>query len=296
MAKKISWPADTRVILTSMLDKRERWKAIAVRFGCSVPAVRQKAIQLNLWEPKKLFSYPTDFFERVSALRAQKVPWGKIADQFGVNKAQLRQRFYKDKSYVAGKIKRFTEQEDAILRAAYLAHEDLNVTAQRLNRSHRVLYQRLFHKHHDLIDTDKRDGYTIRAINRYGIENIAKFSDGDLVEAVAKFRQARKEILAAKRAFAIAAKEARNNAIIDALFAEFQNGAKSRNEVIFEMRAAGIVLDRIGQCFNLTEERIRQICDIEAVRLAYETKQRQVLQDSAMQVEPLPTKNFENGR
>lgn len=158
------------------------------------------------------------------------------------------------------KFSRFTPEDDAIIRADYLTHVDLRETAKKLGRSLGVIEQRIFHFHKGLKGFRTPNG--TRAIRRYGRQILEL---GVTPEEGAKvFRERIAEAKEAARLAAIEAKTRRVNMKIETMLAEIAAG-KARDAAIFEARAVGVSLNKIASCFNLTRERIRQICNEEAV-------------------------------
>jgi DNA-directed RNA polymerase sigma subunit (sigma70/sigma32) len=138
----------------------------------------------------------------------------------------------------------------------------MSVTAQKLNRSVEVIRQRIHHHHKDLRG---RSGAVQRFLNRYGLELLSLAATPE--EAMKVFYRKQLEARASAKERANKAKEAHYATQIR-LMLEQINAGQPRNYAIFETRATGVSLQRIGDCFGVTRERIRQICEKVAVEVA----------------------------
>lgn len=213
-----------------------------------------------------IINWPADTKEIIEKMRANNYSWNDIALHFGCNVLTIRNKAIKLNAHVAREQKRFTPEEDAELRRAYIDLEDLKVTAAKMGRSYGVIRQRLYHYHHDLMFTT-RTSESQRAVNRYGKEVLSAF-DENYERAAKKIKAAKIEAKSIARAQAIAAREQKLRSDFEIADKEIAQG-KNRNEAIFELRASGINLEVIGNHFNITRERIRQIFDKVATNKAY---------------------------
>lgn len=207
--------------------------------------------------------WPDDTAARIQNMRAVGAAWQEIADSFGANIASV--RYQASKLGLSRRERRlFTPDEDAIIRADYAAHVDVNVTAAKLNRSHGVIRQRIYHHHHDLVNGSRSCRGT-RALKKFGVELLEHgATPAEALDAVeARMIAAR----ASARAAAIDAKRDHYNYSLKVMLDQIANG-KPRNQAIFEARMTGLSLEKIARCFGLTRERIRQICDSSAFELA----------------------------
>lgn len=210
--------------------------------------------------------WPEDTADRIKAMRVAGASWQTIGDCFGVSVMAVRKKAMKYGLFTPTKIRRFTAEEDAILRADYRANVDLRQTAKKIGRSYGSLCQRVFHKHKDLMHTVRSSNGT-RAIQRYG-RGLLKYGE-TADEGARVLRQKMAIAKAAARNAVASAKERRTSQILEMMLADIAAG-KARDAAIFEARACGVSLERIAFCFNLSRERIRQICDEEAVIRAEE--------------------------
>jgi hypothetical protein len=213
--KRSVWPEDTARRIQDARTLGASWQVIADGFGCSMPTVRAKAIELGLHAPRQN--------------------------------------------------RRFTAEDDAILRADYVSNADLEVTAKKIGCSYGVLCQRLYHHHKDILGGRTPQG--TKAIKKYGLKLLEHGSTP--TEASQNIKAKIVAAKAAARVAALNAKERHNNQIIETMVSQVASG-KDRNAAIFEARALGATLERIASCFDITRERIRQICDAEAFRRTLE--------------------------
>ena len=218
----------------------------------------------------QMIDWPDDTKEIIETMRANGYTWQEIGLYFGCNQNTANQKYRellagspvnKEKSH-----RFFTEEEDAEIRRAYLAHENLYVVAAKMGRRRGDLIQRINHKHRDLLNTVRTTSGSM-ALNKYGRDTLLAF-DPDYAVAAKKLKEARELAKAKGRAAAIAAKEAKINYAITQANEKIANGME-RNEAIFELRAMGISLEKIGVNFGITRERVRQIFDAVAVKKAY---------------------------
>lgn len=217
--------------------------------------------------------WPEDTAERILDMRQLGASWAAVGKSFGVDIRTIRNKAIKLGLLVPRKNRRFTSGDDAMIRADYLAHADLEETARKIGCSYGVLRQRIFHHHKDLLRTVRTPAST-RAINKYGIELL---QHGRTPQEAAK--NIREKVIVAKAAARVAAINAKNRQreqVVSVMIEQVRNG-KPRDEAIFEARSLGVTLERIAECFDLTRERIRQICDAQAFRMAI---------DPSLKVEP----------
>lgn len=221
--------------------------------------------------------WPEDTAERIMDMRQMGASWLAIATSFGVDPQSIRSKAIELGLLVPRKNRRFTPADDATIRADYLSHADLQETARKIGCSYGVLRQRIFHNHKDLMKT-VRTPASSKAIKRYGMELLEHGSTPQ--EAAKAIREKVVAAQAAARVSALKAKNRRREEIVSVMLEQVRMG-KPRDEAIFEARSLGLTLERIAECFDLTRERIRQICDAEAFRKAIDP----MLQTGARPVE-----------
>lgn len=208
--------------------------------------------------------WPKDTAQRIQDARTLGATWQVIADGFGCSLATIRNKAIELGLLEPKLVRRFTAEDDAILRADYLANADLEETAKKIGCSYGVLRQRIYNNHKDLLNT-VRTSHGTKQLKRYGLGLLAHGATAD--EAAKNLKSKIIAAKAAARVAAISAKERRSNQIIETMLADIAGG-KDRNVAIFEARAMGVSLQRIADNFDITRERIRQICDAEAFRAA----------------------------
>ena len=96
-------------------------------------------------------TWPDDTAGRISAARQRGASFETIAKDFGVSLAAVRNKAIALGVHTAAPRRRFTPEEDQIIRADYLAHIDVAVTAAKLGRSWGAVRQRIFHHMKDLL-------------------------------------------------------------------------------------------------------------------------------------------------
>lgn len=210
--------------------------------------------------------WPNDTAKRIQDMRALGASWREVSESFGVNMSTMRLHAQKLGLCMSRKNRRFTPEDDAIIREDYKSHADLKETAKKIGCSYAVLRQRIYHNHKNLLNTG-RTAYGTKALKRYGLQLL---EHGSTPAAAAI--NIKSKIVAAKAAARVAAlnaKDRHNNQIIETMVAQIAAG-KDRNAAIFEARSLGATLERIAGCFDITRERVRQICDAEAFRMTIE--------------------------
>jgi hypothetical protein len=206
--------------------------------------------------------WPEDTRETIERLRSGHYTWREIADHFGCNVNTIVEKYRTLVLGVPEKAKgekrRFTPEEDAEIRRAYQNFEDLTVTAAKMGRRRGDIYQRILRVHPDLLNKIRKTTTQV-LINQYGIDTVKNF-DANLHEAATKLRAAKVQAKAEARVAAIEAK-AKHYALNFTLADQAIANGEDRNEVIFQLRAQGISLEKIGSHFKVSRERIRQIFD-----------------------------------
>lgn len=209
-------------------------------------------------------AWPIEAVDRIKAARARGVSFETIAKDFGVSFTTVRNRAIALGIHTAVPRRRFTPEEDRIIRIDYLAHVDIAVTAAKLGRSRGAVRQRIFHYLKDLLG----QGRTLRswrALRQYGSSMLAHGASPD--EAAVKVKEM---VIAAKaqaRAAALAAKARRRQEQIDLMLEQIAGG-RERDATVFEARSLGASLEDIGRAIGVTRERVRQICDSYAFKAA----------------------------
>jgi transposase-like protein len=217
--------------------------------------------------------WPADTAARIAAARERGASFEAIARDFGVRPARLRNKAIALGLHTAVPRRMFTPEDDRIIRADYLAHVDIAVTAEKLGRSWGAVRQRIFHHMKDLL----RQGRTTRswrALRQYGSSMLEHGASPD--EAALKIKELVTAAKARARAAASEAKARRRRERVDLMLEQIASG-RERDAAVFEARTLGARLEDIGRAIGVTRERVRQICDDYAFKAATD----QMLADTA---------------
>jgi DNA-directed RNA polymerase sigma subunit (sigma70/sigma32) len=209
-------------------------------------------------------TWPDDTAERIRAARQRGASFETIAKDFGVSFAAVRNKAIALGVHTAASRRRFTPDEDQIIRADYLAHVDVAVTAAKLGRSWGAVRQRIFHYMKDLLKQG-RTPRSWRVLRQYGSSMLDHGSSPD--EAALKIKEIVTAAKAQARAAALEAKVRRRQERIDLMLEQIAGG-RERDAAVFEARALGAALEDIGRAIGVTRERVRQICDHYAFKSA----------------------------
>jgi transposase-like protein len=208
--------------------------------------------------------WPADAAERIKAARERGASFEAIARDFGVSFATVRNKAIALGVHAAVPRRRFTPEEDEIIRADYLAHVDIAVTAAKLGRSWGAVRQRIFHYMKDLLKQG-RTPRSWRVLRQYGSSMLEHGASPD--EAALKVKEIVAAAKAQARAAALEAKARRRQERIDLMLEQIANG-RERDAAVFEARSLGAALDDIGRAIGVTRERVRQVCDHYAFKAA----------------------------
>jgi DNA-directed RNA polymerase sigma subunit (sigma70/sigma32) len=208
--------------------------------------------------------WPADTAERIRAARERGASFEAIAADFGVSFAAVRNKAIALGVHTAAQRRRFTPEEDRIIRADYLAHVDIAVTAAKLGRSWGAVRQRIFHYMKDLLKQG-RTPRSWRVLRQYGSSMLEHGVSPD--EAALKVKEIVTAAKVQARAAALEAKTRRRQERIDLMLEQIAGG-RERDVAVFEARALGAALEDIGQAIGVTRERVRQICDHYAFKSA----------------------------
>jgi hypothetical protein len=208
--------------------------------------------------------WPSDAAERIKAARDRGVSFEAIAAEFGVSFACVRNKAISLGIHVAMPRRRFTLEEDRIIRADYVAHVDIATTAAKLGRSWGAVRQRIFHHMKDLLKQG-RTPRSWRVLRQYGSTMLDHGATPD--EAAIKVKELVSAAKAQARVAALDAKARRRRERIDLMLEQIAAG-RDRDAAVFEARSLGVALDEIGRAIGLTRERVRQICDQHAFKSA----------------------------
>lgn len=209
-------------------------------------------------------AWPNDTAERIKAARERGASFETIAREFGVSFPTLRNNAISLGVHKATPRRRFTPEEDKIIRADYLAHVDIAITAAKLGRSWGAVRQRIFHYMKDLLKQG-RTQRSWRVLRQYGASMLDQGASPD--EAARKVKEIVTAATAQARAAALEAKAKRRQERIDLMLEQIAGG-RDRDAAVFEARALGSALEDIASAIGVTRERVRQICDQYAFKAA----------------------------
>lgn len=212
--------------------------------------------------------WPEDTAERITKMRGDGMTWQQIATDFGVGFQTIRTRAQRLGILHSKGARRFTSEEDQILRAEWIAYTPIEEIAAKLQRSSGVIRQRIYYHHGDLRGV--RSQPVSLAVRRFGRDVLKASSDP--VKAAQITREAVLNAKAAARMAAINARNERRQRLLTEMLAAVPNG---RDDAIFAARAAGLELQAIGDALGITRERVRQIYH----RVAFER---------ALKAQPIP--------
>lgn len=205
--------------------------------------------------------WPSDTAARIQKMLDDGCTWYEIASSFGVSYQAVRYR-----AMVLGVFKLrnrfFTAEEDAVIRQGYLDNEDLDIVAARVGRTRGDIYQRILRKFPEILNT-VRSPKVSRAVKRYGRDVLELGATPQEAAEVVKQR-----VIAASAAARVAAMQAKARRRAEAVALMMEKIAKGmdRNRAMFEARMLGLPLENIAACFDITRERVRQICDAMAFK------------------------------
>ena len=209
-------------------------------------------------------TWPVDAADRIKAARERGDSFQAIGAEFGVSFATVRNKAIELGLHVAVPRRYFTPEEDRVIRADYMAHVDIAVTAAKLGRSWGAVRQRIFHHMKDLLGQG-RTPRSWRVLRQYGASMLDHGATPD--EAALKVTEIVAAAKAQARAAALDAKTRRRQERIDLMLEQIAGG-RERDAAVFEARSLGAALDDIGRAIGVTRERVRQICDQHAFKAA----------------------------
>ena len=179
--------------------------------------------------------WPADAAERIKAARERGASFEAIARDFGVSFATVRNKAIALGVHAAVPRRRFTPEEDEIIRADYLAHVDIAITAAKLGRSWGAVRQRIFHYMKDLLKQG-RTPRSWRVLRQYGSSMLEHGVSPD--EAALKVKEMVAAAKAQARAAALEAKARRRQERIDLMLEQIAKG-RERDAAVFEARSLG---------------------------------------------------------
>ena len=232
-------------------------------------AKRQERIarhQLRKLQPRPSRIKPHDVIDRIMELREAGLSWRQVGELIGIQGTLARIWAISLGRVTPLRAKRISPEQDEYLIQAWKDHVHVEEMAEELKRSVGVIRQRIFIlKTMKLIGT--RDACKTRILKKYGKEALA-FGETPR-KALENISAAKKMAMENARNEARKAKNIMKDNAISEMLAEIASGV-SRDRAIFNARAKGVDLERISKHFDITRERVRQICWKVAQTIAFE--------------------------
>lgn len=151
------------------------------------------------------------------------------------------------------KMRRFTPEEDAIIKADYTAYIPTLTIAHKLKRSEGVVRQRL-------LALGLHRSHAVSILMRFAPEELRSqvqaLGEKAFVEAVYEHRAKEQEAITQASNAEATIYQQRMDALVDEILAD--SGLK-RSQKMIAMRAAGVTLEAVGSMYGITRERVRQI-------------------------------------
>lgn len=202
--------------------------------------------------------------DRIMDMRDNGFTWEQIGKVLGCGGPYARLKSIEMGLCVANAKKNFTPEEVKHLTKAWKDHVPVEDIADALGRSYGVIRQKIIQlKLEKRIGT--RDPQKTRLLRQYG--EYALIEGKTPSEVLKILAQAKADAMVAARHAARAAKTQKYTQAIEVMEKNIKNGM-DRNEAIFLARADGVPLQMLGDRFDLTRERIRQISYLYAHKLA----------------------------
>lgn len=235
--------ARTRSIVHSPDLRPEAWK----RRRKAAAMKRKPIIRINMWTKEEDAILRKCAAKRMTSREiAKRLPGRTIP-------AILARR--KTLDVVTYSIKRFTPEDDEIIRSDFAASVPIEETAVKLGRSYGVLRQRIFYL------GLRRDGRKTKLAKKFGMD-VLQISDdpNEIVRVMAERQAAQKAAVKAERA-------AKSKAAIEALEKALAEGTDRKTAYQAAM-LGGATLQQVGDHQGITRERVRQIVSDQRSQLA----------------------------
>lgn len=285
------WTEERDEIIRSMFPQQKTAAEVAEVLGVSRNAVLGRAHRLNVKKrvmekqnpsrkkkgkrlrlPRQSITSHRDwlieneFHILMKDMKEAGMTWREVGDQLGVS--YLTVQYWVNilgirKSLDEPRI-RFSDEDVNYIRTAWAAFAPVEDIADKLNRSYGTIRQKIMSLQHAGL-LGARNHYGARVYKKYGKDLLQEGVDPE--EVFKRVNEAKVEALVAAKAQAKNAKERRITLALEQMHKSIADG-EDRNVAIFRCRAEGVTLERLGDEFNITRERIRQICDTVARELA----------------------------
>ena len=213
---------------------------------------------------------PEDVIDQIMDLRDMGMVWREIGEAVGITMQTARNWAIAYGGYVEHTArKRFTPEDEAYIAKAYVEHVPVEEVADTLNRTFGVIRQKVLQlQRNGALASGERDPARTRLLRRYGAQALEA---GDTPsDALHKIAEAKRMAFANAMYEAQKAKTVFKQQAIEEMMADIAAGV-DRNEAIFKARAKGVTLNEISECFNITRERVRQICTKQAEIIALQS-------------------------
>lgn len=255
-------------------------REIGEKIGKTRNAILGRAFRLNLERaplpPKprevapqriiKTMPHLTDaeIAERIADGRDLGTSWQKLAEGFEIDILTVRIWAKKLGVFEPSGKKQISENDLRSLCDAWNRGDAVEDIAELLGRSFGVIRQTILRLQRTK-RIGSRDPAKTRLLKQYGAAALSKGATPR--EALRAMQDAKVQAFANAINAASAAKRRFKDIAMDAFRQSIANG-EERNAVIFAARAAGVSLKEIGDELGVTRERIRQVCNEHAKRLA----------------------------
>lgn len=259
IAKKIGHDITRNAVLGRIF--RQGWSKEMVKKQSIGQAVRGK-------KPKQRSIFriqPEDVIDRIMDLKDLGLTWVEVGETIGVSMATARIWGIQYGGYDPIVRKHFTPEEIDYIIQAYGDHVPVEDMADKLNRSYGVIRQKVLKLQQLGRITTHRDAQRTRLLRRYGAQALQAGTDPS--DALHKIAEAKRIAFANAMNEAVKARTYFKQQAIEEMAADIAAGV-DRNEAIFKARAKGVTLNEISDCFDITRERVRQICSKQAEIIA----------------------------
>lgn len=303
---KSFWNEERDNIIRNMFSERKTAAQVAEQLGVTRNAVLGRAFRLGLSKPwahrqprpklptgRPPGSKNVDFFSKrdwliengfdklITDMREVGMKWQAIADVFGINYQTVRK--YAEllglNLIEQRDVKRFTQEDVQYIIEAWTNYTPVEDMADKLGRSFGTVRQKIMQLQHNGTLGGRNPRGTM-ILKRYGREALALGEDPD--EVFNKLKEANRKAFAAGLEQARLAKNKRTELAIAQMHKAIAAGI-DRNIAIFNCRSEGVHLERIAQEFDITRERVRQICERVAMNMAIEKLTEEMRREKAMQ-------------
>jgi hypothetical protein len=208
----------------------------------------------------KLRVVPSDIIDRIIDLRELGVTWQMIANELEVSTPTARLWGIKSGVLYPKTHRKFSSVETAYIIEAWNRSDPLEDIAEKCGRTFGTMRQQIMRLQRKG-DLGTRDPARTRLLKQYGEAALA--AGATPTEALIKIRQAKEFAFASAVKAARDAKRKYKDGLLETMRAALAAG-EDRDAAIFAARAGGCNLEEIAKEFDITRERVRQICNAHA--------------------------------